>query len=259
MAQSQETIRERLPEVFCALTSVLAILLLVRNHLIAFALSLAIAAVGLDIASQQAAWEKAAEARHDALVKRWGKGSDSALRNKLHEMYVRDQNARRFMMSSPPSQWTDSLGKQQQDADASLTLQLKEIVRMKGWPTFRLVGIDGAREAMLILNHSPDHAWQNEMLPQLEILAKNGEIDGSDLAMFVDKTLIAAGKPQRYGMTFKFVDGKMQMYAVEDPAHLAERRERVQLPPLLVYKHMLAEIYHLKETDEIAQPEAAKP
>jgi hypothetical protein len=112
---------------------------------------------------------------------------------------------------------------------------------------------------MLILNHSADHAWQNEMLPQLESLAENGEIDGSDLAMFVDKTLIAAGKPQRYGMNFKFVDGKMQMYATEDPAHLAARRERVMLPPLTVYKHMLAEIYHLKETDEIAQPEPMKP
>jgi hypothetical protein len=82
------------------------------------------------------------------------------------------------------------------------------------------------------------------MLPQLESLAESGEIDGSDLAIFVDKTLIAAGKPQRYGMTFKFVDGKMQMYAMEDPAHLAARRERVMLPPLTVYKHMLAEIYH---------------
>jgi hypothetical protein len=235
------------------------ILLPVRNHLVVVALCVVTAALGQDIASQQAAWEKAAEARHDALVKQWGKGSDSALREKLHAMYVRDQDARRFMMTLPQAQWTDSLGKQQRDADAALTLQLKEIVTTKGWPTFRLVGIDGSSEAMLILNHSADHAWQNEMLPQLESLAENGEIDGSDLAMFVDKTLIAAGKPQRYGMNFKFVDGKMQMYATEDPAHLAARRERVMLPPLTVYKHTLAEIYHLKETDEIAQPEPMKP
>ncbi len=97
------------------------------------------------------------------------------------------------------------------------------------------------------------------MLPQLEKFAENGEIDGSDLAMFLDEILISAGKPQRYGMRFKFADGKMQMYAVEDPEHLAERRERAMLPPLAVYKHVLAEVYHLKETDEIAQPEPMKP
>jgi hypothetical protein len=230
-----------------------------RNLLIVGALCVVTAAFGQDIASQQAAWEKAAEAHHDALLKQWGEGSDSALREKLQAMYVRDQGARRFMMTLPQAQWTDALARQQRDTDVALTLQLKAMVRTHGWPTFQLVGIDGSSQAMLILNHSADHAWQSEMLPQLERLAVNGEIDGADLAMFVDKTLIAARKPQRYGMTFKFVDGRMQMYAVEDPAHLAARRERMMLPPLVVYKHMLAEIYHLRETDEIAQPDPMKP
>jgi hypothetical protein len=230
-----------------------------RNLLIAVALCIVTAAFGQDIASQQAAWEKADDAHHDALLKQWGQGSDSALRKTLQTMYVRDQKARRFMMTLPQAQWTDALAKQLRDTDAALTLQLKEIVRTHGWPTFRLVGIDGSSHAMLILNHSADQAWQSEMLPQLERLAANGEIDGADLATFTDKTLIAAGKPQRYGMNFKFVDGKMQMYAVEDPAHLAARRERMMLPPLTVYKHMLAEMYHVRETDEIAQPDAMKP
>jgi len=112
---------------------------------------------------------------------------------------------------------------------------------------------------MLILNHSADHAWQSTMLPQLEKLAQGGEIDGSDLAGFVDKTLIAAGRLQRYGTKFNFVDGKMHMFAVEDPEHLAERRERAFLPPMPLYKHLLATMYHLRETDEIAQPAPAKP
>jgi hypothetical protein len=230
-----------------------------RSLLIAVALCVVTAASGQDVASQQAAWEKKAEARHDALLKQWGVGSDPALRKTLQTMYLRDQEARRFMMTLPQVQWTNALGKQQRDADAELTLQLKGIVRAHGWPTFQMVGLEGSSHAMLILNHSADHAWQREMLPQLERLAANGEIDGADLATFVDKTLIAAGKPQRYGMNFKFIDGKMQMYAVEDPAHLAARRERMMLPPLTVYKRMLAEIYHLRETDEIAQPEATKP
>jgi hypothetical protein len=225
-----------------------------RNLLIAVTVSLATVALGQDIALTEAAWEKVAHARHDALVKRWGSGSDPALREKLHAMYIRDQDARKFMTTLPQTQWTDSLAKQQQDSDAALTLQLKQIVATYGWPTFRMVGVDGSGEAMLILNHSEDHAWQNSMLPHLEKLAQDGEIDESALAMAVDKALIASGKPQRYGMDFKFVDGKMQMYAVEDPEHLAQRRERAMLPPLELYKSLLAEIYHLKATDEIAQP-----
>lgn len=129
---------------------------------------------------------------------------------------------RKFMMTLP-AQWIDSMDQQRELTNADLTSQLKKIMTTKGWPTFRLVGVDGANHALLILNHSADHVWQNEMLPRLEKLSEEGQIDASDFAMFVDKVLVAAGKPQRYGMNFKFVDGKMQMYAVEDPEHLRER------------------------------------
>ena len=230
-----------------------------RGYLIAVALCITTLVHGQDLPSQQAAWEKTVEARHDALVKQWGNGSDPALREELHAMYAHDQEARRFMMTLPPAQWTASMAERRQQTDAELTSDLKKIVMTKGWPTFRLVGVDGVGQAMLILNHSRDHAWQNEMLPRLAKLAEKGEIDASGFAMFVDKALVAAGKPQRYGMNFKFVDGKMQMFAVEDPEHLRERREHFMLPPLPVYKHMSAEIYHLKETDEIAQPDPIKP
>ena len=230
-----------------------------RSLYFALILISATSAFSQDLASQQAAWEKMAEVRHDELVKQWGAGTDPALREKLAEMYRRDQEARKFMMTLPQAQWTVAMGQQQRDEDAALTSQLKEIVASRGWPTFRLIGVNGSGQAMLILNHSADHAWQSTMLPQLEKLAQKGEIDGSDLAMFVDKTLISAGKPQRYGMTFNFVDGKMQMYAVEDPEHLAERRERAMLPPLPIYKHLLAMMYHLRETDEIAQPAQVRP
>jgi hypothetical protein len=230
----------------------------VKILLINILLCAAISALGQGIADQEAAWEKRAHARHDTLVKTWGSGSDSVLRERLAAMSVRDQDARKFMMTLPQAQWNEVLGKQQRETDAALTLELKEIIATRGWPTFRLVGVNGSQQAMLILNHSTDHEWQRSIFPQLEELAKQGEIDGADLAPMIDKMLIAAGKRQRYGMNFKFVDGRMQMFAVEDPAHLAERRERAMLPPLAIYKHLLAQIYHLKETDEIAQPDVQK-
>jgi hypothetical protein len=227
-----------------------------RYLLTSFLLGAAISAFGQGIADQEAAWEKMAHARHDALVEKWGSGSDSEFREKLAAMSVRDQDARKFMMTLPQSQWTEALGRHQQEIDVALTLQLEELVGKSGWPTFRLVGVNGSQQAMLIFNHSADHDWQNKILPQLEKLAEQGEIDGGDLAAVVDKMLVSSGKPQRYGMNFKFVDGRMQMFAVEDPAHLAERRESVMLPPLSIYKHLLAQIYNAKETDEIVQPDA---
>jgi hypothetical protein len=38
----------------------------------------------------------------------------------------------------------------------------------------------------------------------------------------------------------------MDMDPVEDPAHLDQRREIYLLPPLDLYKRMLADLYHRK-------------
>ena len=135
--------------------------------------------------------------------------------------------------------------------DAQLTLGLKQIVKEKGWPTIALVGINASNAAMLILTHTADHAWQREMLPLLQALADTDKIDASSLALVIDKELVAEGKLQRYGSQFKFINGKMAMYAVEDPVGLNKRRAKALLPPMDVYKQGMEQIYHLKATDDV--------
>jgi hypothetical protein len=104
---------------------------------------------------------------------------------------------------------------------------------------------------MLVLTHTRDHAWQLSLLGQLEGLADAGKIDGSALAVVIDKELVAEGKLQRYGTQFKAVEGGMAMFGVEDPAGLDQRRAAVFLPPMAAYRQMLAQMYHLKMTDKI--------
>jgi hypothetical protein len=135
--------------------------------------------------------------------------------------------------------------------DQRLTQELEHIVHEKAWPTISLVGIEASNGAMLILTHSANHAWQRSLLPTLEQLAEADKIDASSLALVVDKQLIADGKLQRYGSQFKFINGKMAMYAVEDPSHLDERRAKALLPPLDVYKQILGQIYQLQATDDV--------
>ena len=104
---------------------------------------------------------------------------------------------------------------------------------------------------MLILTHTKDHEWQRELLPKLQTLADTDKIDGSSLALVVDKELVAEGKLQRYGSQFKVMNGAMAMFAVEDPGGLDQRRAKALLPPLGVYKQMLSEMYHLKTSDDV--------
>jgi hypothetical protein len=202
-------------------------------------------------AGPDALWNKDFEQRHRELIERNGPGTNASLRAQLLAMRDQDQSARGVSHGPPIDNGKLVMARNMAQVDANLTAQLKEIVAQDGWPTIGLVGIDASNAAMLVLTHSPDHAWQLSLLPQLEALADAGKIEGSALALVIDKELVSEGKLQRYGTQFKFVDGEMAMFGVEDPAGLDARRAKVFLPPMDVYRQMLAQMYHLKASDKI--------
>jgi hypothetical protein len=202
-------------------------------------------------ASDSSSWESAIKERRQALIRQNGPGTDAALRDQLLAMRNKDQAARGFSSSKQVSGMTHDLVAKLPATDAELTLELKQIVDQKGWPTISLVGIDASNAAMLILTHTRDHAWQAKLLPQLEQLADTGKIDASNLALVIDKELVSEGKLQRYGTQFKYVNGEMAMFGVEDPGSLDRRRARALLPPMQVYKETLAQMYHLKAGNAI--------
>lgn len=198
-------------------------------------------------------WEQEYEKRHTELISQNGPGTDTVLAKRLLAMRDKDQAARGIHDGVPSSAaGSAAMAPNLSEIDLELTNQLKEIVKEKGWPTISLVGIAASEGAMLILIHTADHAWQQAMLPELEKLAKANKIDGSGIALVVDKELVAAGKLQRYGSQFKFVDGAMEMYAVEDPNGLNRRRFEMLLPPMDVYLRVMAQMYHLKVSEKIA-------
>jgi hypothetical protein len=200
----------------------------------------------------EAAWMTELANRHQALIDRNGPGTNTALREKLLAMVETDQNARGISHGQPMDKDKLQIAKNLAEVDAGLTAQLKEIVAKDGWPTISLVGYDASNGAMLILTHTVDHAWQQSLLPQLEELADTGKIDGSALALVIDKELVSEGKLQRYGTQFKFVDGEAEMFGVEDPTTLDARRATVFLMPMDVYKQMLGQMYHIKVSEKIA-------
>ena len=130
--------------------------------------------------------------------------------------------------------------------DSASTRWLKGVVAQYGWPGRSLVGDSAANAAFLILQHSPDNAWQGEMLPILWQLAGRGEIKKGDVAMLEDRVRVHGGRPQRYGMSFSLKDGCLVADPIEDPAGLAERRRSVGLPPMEEYAKALGEMYKTK-------------
>lgn len=218
--------------------------------------ALAVFALGA-VAQQEQPWEVALAKRHDELVAKNGPGTDAALRDRLLAMGKEDQGVR-FRSGNAPTDQKNATAAELSAVDHKLTAELQDIYAAHGWPTIQMVGYDASQAAMVILTHSPDHAWQRALLPRLEGLAHADRIDGAQVAVAIDKELVSEGKPQRYGSQFKFVDGQGMMVAVEDPANLDKRRAEVLLPPMDAYRKQLGDMFHVPVSDMIVRPDAPR-
>jgi hypothetical protein len=126
-------------------------------------------------------------------------------------------------------------------ADSGRTRWLRTAVARDGWPSRTTAGDSAQQAAWLIVQHSPDTAWQGALLPLLEDMANRGELPRGDVALLTDRILVQRGRPQRYGSQFDLKDGRLVPEAIEDMARLDERRASVGLPPMAEYVRRLAE------------------
>lgn len=133
-------------------------------------------------------------------------------------------------------------------ADSARTRWLRGAVVLHGWPRRADAGDSAAKSAWLILQHSPDTAWQAAMLPELVRLGHQREIPLSEVALLIDRVLVNEGKPQRYGSQFSVADGRLVPAPVEDLRTLDERRASMGLPPMSEYVTRLGEAMKLPVT-----------
>lgn len=137
------------------------------------------------------------------------------------------------------------LVKRMMSADLARTAWLRGVVRAHGWPGRSVVGDSAAGAAWLILQHSPDTAFQREMLPLVERAAARGDVERADVALLTDRVRVQSGMRQLYGSQFDVVDGRLVPNPTEDLPGLAARRASVGLPPIAEYVRILGEMYRL--------------
>ena len=104
--------------------------------------------------------------------------------------------------------------------------RLGEIVERHGWPTFTLVGKDGAKAAWLLVQHADlSPKFQRKCLDLMTKCTRD-EIFPDDLAYLTDRVLLAEGKNQVYGTQFTMANGKCKPRPLEDEANVDQTEER---------------------------------
>lgn len=130
--------------------------------------------------------------------------------------------------------------------DEDNTARLKEMVARQGWPRQSVWGKRPALAAWMILQHTPDYEFQAEMLPVLEKLVGEKELDGPYYALLYDRVQLRHNRPQRYGSQVrKRPDGGWEPSPpLEDPEQLDTLRAGVGLQPIADYLREVAKMYN---------------
>lgn len=124
----------------------------------------------------------------------------------------------------------------QQSALDELNLQrTKAVLDQYGYPTQQQAGdkVDVIYRVLLFA----DPEIQQTYLPFLEEAADRGDLKWSSLAFFVDRLRIRTGSDQWFGTQFFLNEetGKKELYAIEAPDWVDERRTAIGLVPLEMY------------------------
>lgn len=174
------------------------------------------------------------------------------LQKQLLDMEIKDQQIRNELVKSGWKNASKELLEQLHQIDQSNTDRLKDIIKEHSWLTKQLVGVEGVGAAFLIIQHSPDTAFKEEMLPYLEqSYLRNEGISGQQLALLTDRILIAQGKAQIYGTQADLSEGQVVFSPIEDEANVDKRRKKMNMPPLEFYRKLVEEMYGIKDHPEI--------
>jgi hypothetical protein len=169
-----------------------------------------------------------------------GPVANPALRDTLLAMRDDDQHWRRVATEGVPAGQRPNLSpeilRHMAASDTANEKRLAGIVQRHGWPGSSMVGQDGSLAAFLVLQHA-SLAAQERYLPMLRDAAARHELAPSLLAMLEDRVRLQRHQPQIYGtqMQENPATHRLELYTLEDPARVDERRASVGLPPLADY------------------------
>jgi hypothetical protein len=153
------------------------------------------------------------------------------------------RDLRRELLDMMEADQAERTGASETNGDEPRADRLREIIDQHGWPTFDLVGRDGASAAWLIAQHAAfDVQFQAEVLDLMRAALDAGQADPTEVAYLEDRVAVNRGEPQRYGTQVRCRGGRPEPATpLVDPEAVDARRADVGLDPLADYYEELAE------------------
>lgn len=132
--------------------------------------------------------------------------------------------------------WYYPLAAMKQQISKENFSKMQSLIVQNGWPTYNAVGKIAADGPLLIINHHKDDAVRVQYLAQIKQACLNKQGSCIEFAKIQDRILVNAGKPQLYGMQFRYnANRKLVPFPIQDPEYVDQRRAAIGLESLQKY------------------------
>lgn len=153
----------------------------------------------------------------------------------------RDTFAEGIRVGYKDENWRKRLSKNKEATSARLC----EILKVNGWPTSSIAGVEGAAAAFNLLKSTAPLELQLQLLPAIVAAVEKNEIQKGPFAGLVDRLRVATGNKQLFGTQASISDGFIVLYPIEDEGHVDFRRLQYGLSPLDQQLRALERSYQL--------------
>lgn len=174
------------------------------------------------------------------------------LMGELNRLRARDSYARRVFIEIFRDQglepgvrkaFQDFGGEYLSQIDEINTRELKALLGEMSWR--ELAGYSGnlVDSAFLIVQHTSDYSYQEDVLAEIKPLAEEGLIEGSKYALMFDRVELRERDQQVYGTQADCVDGIYDVRGLIEPELVDERRTKLGMEPIADYLETIREMY----------------
>ncbi len=150
--------------------------------------------------------------------------------------YYIDQAKVFYMKEGYIPQWYYPLGEFKKQIAKENFNHFQDLLATYGWPTYSIVGKLAADAPLLIINHHEDGMVRKKYINQIKKACEESEGSCVEFAKIQDRILVDEGKPQMYGMQFRYNSTrKLEPFPIKDPEYVDQRRKEIGLEPLKEY------------------------
>lgn len=168
------------------------------------------------------------------------KNYDHKLKEQLERIFNDDQSLRQKIQGTQQQFGSNSpelntLWDEIDKKDKANLIEVEQILKEHGWLGPQQVGRRASQTIFLVIQHASPET-RVKYLPIMRQALKEKKAAASDFALLVDRTNNETGLKQIYGSQLRGKpDGGYELYPIEDPDHLDQRRVEMGLDPIAAY------------------------